>query len=361
MKALVKPREYYAHDTLLEENDKLFRKIWHFAGFLHDYVNENDFTTLRLGSQPIVIQKLRGTIRAFHNVCSHRHSIIQTESKGNRPLMCPYHGWTYDNNGIPRGIPKKPLFKFTENELDCLKLKEYSLETCGQLIFVCLNEPEVSLNEFLGDHFQELALMSSNFDTKIDVNTMTINANWKILVENTLESYHVNMVHTNTFKNLGAQGLDFEFKGLHSSWTAPLKLNENDKKLKRIHEPFKDRNYRIDGYKHICVFPNTLISSTYGVSFNLSTIVPLSASETLFTSFVFLARSKPEQDYNSLTNAYIESLIAFNRNVFDEDKEICEHVQKGVEASQYDGELSEEERRVCKFQENYKKYMYKEL
>ena len=44
MKALVKPREYYAHDTLLEENDKLFRKIWHFAGFLHDYVNENDFT-----------------------------------------------------------------------------------------------------------------------------------------------------------------------------------------------------------------------------------------------------------------------------------------------------------------------------
>lgn len=54
---------------------------------------------------------------------------------------------------------------------------------------------------------------------------------------------------------------------------------------------------------------------------------------------------------------YEDSLIDFNRKVFDEDKIICQHVQKGVKFSSYDGELSQEEESVLHFQQQYKEYL----
>ncbi|MDC3345944.1 aromatic ring-hydroxylating dioxygenase subunit alpha [Schleiferiaceae bacterium] len=353
MEALIKAKAYHDRNTLINEYEHVFHKIWHFVGFKEDLTKENDFITLTIGSTPVVIQKLRGSIRAYRNICSHRHSIIQTERKGNRPLMCPYHGWTYDQNGVPRGIPKKPLFNFTENELNCLKLDQFSVESCGQLIFVNISTQHSSLLDYLGVYYEKLALMSDNFGRRVDENSMVIEANWKILVENTLESYHVNLVHSDTFKNLGTDGLKFEFDNYHSSWITDLKMKEDDKKVKRIHEPFQNRKYRISGYEHISIFPNVLISSTYGISFNLSTIIPLNEGQSLFTSYVFLTNSEYEENKNALVNTYSESLIKFNRAVFNEDKEICEQVQKGVVSSNFTGQLSQEEERVCSFQKSY--------
>ena len=211
MEALIGSESYSDKDILNKEQNKLFNRIWHFVGFNDDFLNENDFISINIASIPVVIQKLRGEIRAFKNVCSHRHSIIQTEAKGNRPLMCPYHGWAYDNKGVPRGIPKKPLFSFTESELLCLKLEEFSIQLCGRLVFVNISSHPQNLNSYLGSYFGRLELMSENFGKRIDVNSMIIDANWKILVENTLESYHVNLVHANSFKKLGTDGLDFQF------------------------------------------------------------------------------------------------------------------------------------------------------
>lgn len=361
MKAIIKPEEYYAKEILEKENNKLFKESWIFVCFTHELLNENDFVSLMIGGVPIVVQNIRGTLKAFKNVCSHRHSIIQTADKGNRPLMCPYHGWAYDKKGIPKGIPKKPLFNFTREELECLKLKQYQLDICGKLVFVNMSENSLCLKEYMGDLFTQVEGITNAFGELIDVNKLTIRANWKVLVENTLESYHVNLIHEETFKKLEAKGMDFKFIKEHSIWDAPVKLREDDKKVTRVHRPYQKRPYKIDGYKHLIVFPNILISSTYGISFNLSSIVPIDAESSLFTSYVFMTKSNEEAkvDKDSMQLMYEKSLIDFNRKVFDEDKEICEKVQIGVRFSNYDGELSEEEKRVCEFQRNYKKYLEK--
>ena len=73
----------------------------------------------------------------------------------------------------------------------------------------------------------------------------------------------------------------------------------------------------------------------------------------MFKSFVFLTK-KDENDRNeAIENIYKDSLIKFNRKVFEEDKLICEKVQVGVKNSPYQGELSDEEKRVCEFQKSY--------
>lgn len=360
MKALISPKEYFDKDVFNTENMQLFQKTWNFVGFKNDFKEVNDFKTQEVGGVPIVVQNCKGQIKCFKNICSHRHSIIQTEPSGNRNLMCPYHGWAYNEKGLPFGIPQKPLFNFTKDEIQCLKLQEYAVEFCGELVFINMDaDSKESLQEYLGTFFEDIEKMSLCFGELIDVNEMIIDANWKILVENTLESYHVNLIHEETFKRLGAGGLDFEYNKYHSAWNATLLLNENEGKQKRVHQPYQNRDYKIDGYKHLVVFPNILISTTYGVSFNVSQILPIDENKSLFRSFVFITK-KEEMDKNeAIEMMYKNSLIQFNRKVFDEDKVICEKVQIGVKNSHYQGELSDEEGRVCEFQKNYKKYLTK--
>lgn len=347
------PPDYYFNKEIFNiEENKIFKDNWIFICFKNDILNHNDFITKKIGGIPIVVQNIKGEIKAFMNVCSHRFSTIQMNEKGNRPLLCPYHGWSFNKEGKPNGIPKKSLFKnFTEEEISCkLKLKEYKLEQCGNLYFIHINEPKISLKEYLGKYYDELVLMSKNNFELIDVNKINIKANWKIIVENTLESYHVAMVHTDTFLKLGAKGLEFEFDKNHSSWDAELNLKEDDSKLTKIHKYFKNRPFKPSGYKHILIYPNLLVSTSYGISSNFSVIQPINSNETSFTSYVFLSSY---EDSNPITEIYKQSLIDFNKKVFDEDQIICEEVQKGVIVTTNPGVLSLEEERVHKFQEIY--------
>jgi len=361
MKALILPKDYCSNDVLHQEESQLFAGVWNFVGFKSSLENFDDFLTVEVAGIPVVVQNCKGKIRGFKNICSHRHSIIQVEGAGNRPLLCPYHGWAYNENGIPNGIPKKPLFKFSKEEIQCLKLQEYRVEFCGSLVFINISDSEESLENYLGDLFPEIEKMSSNFGDLLDVNSMEIQANWKILVENTLESYHVNLIHEETFKKLGAGGMNFSFIDNHSVWDATLITQENEGKSAKVHRPFQDREYVIEGYKHLIIFPNVLISTTYGVSFNLSVIKPLNENTSLFISYVFITKTPSRNDNDSIPSIgekiYRQSLVDFNRKVFDEDKQICEKVQLGVKHSHMSGELSDEEARVCEFQKKYQKYL----
>lgn len=353
MKSNIAPEYYYKESVYSKEQEFVFRKNWHFVGFKFQLENNNDFITRYIAGVPVLVQNMKGEIRAFLNVCSHRFSILQQEHSGNRALVCPYHGWSYNQEGIPTGIPKKPMFeKFSEAELSEMCLKNFKLDFCGNLCFISLDSSAPGLKEFLCDFFQELEAISFSLGEMTDVNTMDINANWKIIVENTLESYHVSLIHANTFKKLGASGIRFKFSSLHSEWDADLSTKRSDDSMQKIEAMFEPREYYIEGYKHFLVFPNLLISTTYGSSYNFSLIEPLNTSQTRFNSYVFTAKSD-QSAKKALLAAYKQALVDFNREVFKEDKAICELVQKGVCHTEFQGVLSLEEERVHAFQRNY--------
>lgn len=360
MNSNISAKHYYDSQIFALENDKLFSKVWHFVGFKSDFLNENDFVTIRIAGIPIVIQNLRGSVKSFLNVCSHRYSIIQKEKSGNRPLFCPYHGWAYDKDGIPTGIPKKPLFKkFTTEELCDMKLKEFKVSFCGNMCFVSLNDNVETLEMFLGSFYGEIELLSRSLGDKIDLNSLEIKSNWKVIVENTLESYHVGLIHTETLAKLEPKGLNFCFDQNNSSWISDLNIDKTRGAYKKIDKFFSPREYEIDGYKHILIFPNLLISSTHGISFNFSLIEPISENITKFTSFVYTAKTDLITS-PTLIKAFQDTLIQFNRQVFDEDKVICELVQLGVNHTHQIGKLSDEEERVHYFQKSYLEYLNNE-
>lgn len=361
MDSHISAKYYYSKKHFRKEMKNIFSKTWVFAAFEHDFKKENDFKTIKINDIPIVLQKLKGKVRAFLNICSHRFSKIQTSDCGNRALMCPYHGWAYNHEGIPVGIPKKPLFKnYSKKELFEMKLKKYRIEKCGSLYFLTLNNDAISLNDYLGDYFKEIENMSNAFGKRIDINRLKIKSNWKIIVENTMEAYHLGLVHSDTLAKLmpptNIDNLTFSFNSPHSNYVIPLLINEDSKKLKFIHEPFSNRKWKIDGFKHYLIFPNLLISSSYGTTFSVSIINPINSSKTDFISNIFLAKLNSGVDNKNLKD-FIDTAIEYNRKVFDEDKVACEDVQQVVRYTSQSGVLSLEEKRVHEFQKDYLKYL----
>lgn len=358
MNALIRPKEYYSTDTFRSEQDSIFLKTWQCVGFKRDLANDRDFITKEIGGLSVVVQNFEGNLRAFTNVCSHRFNRIQTDCKGNGPLQCAYHGWLYNGEGVPIGIPERPRFDgMTSERLISLKLKSWRVELCGDLVFICADTKAPTLAEYLGATFDFLESMANSCGELIDENIMVIQANWKVLVENTLESYHVGFVHPNTFARLATSQGDFEWDQPHSRWVTKLgpKFVERLGKLMHV---FENRPLKFEGYIHQFLFPNLTLATTQGTSFSVQFFEPIDENSTRFTSVVFQTKLNGVRASGAATvDALNQSVKAFNRSVFNEDKVICEQVQIGARMTDQYGVLSDEELRVLDFQQRYKTQM----
>ena len=259
---------------------------------------------------------------------------------------------------MPNAIPKRPRFDdLTQEKICALRLQPWRVELCGSLIFVCRDPHASSLKDFLGGCFDLVERMTEACGAQVDENEMLIRANWKILVENTLESYHVGFIHPTTFSRLSPGEGAFGWQPPHSSWESPLG-QKFLARMGKIISLFDSRPLKLDGYFHQLLFPNVTIASTQGTSFSVQFFEPVAPGETRFTSFVFQTRlGEVAPGTQAAVDAMNVSVKDFNRAVFAEDKEICEQVQLGVAETGQTGILSDEELRVGFFQTQYLRLM----
>lgn len=349
--------EYYSDaDILAQEQEKIFRRQWQFAAFSHQLENDNDYVSAEIGGRSFFVQRFDGKLSAFSNVCSHRFSQIHTEGCGNRRAECRYHGWIYDGEGLPTAIPHRPRFDDMTPEKVCgLRLTRWQVEECGGLVFVRESAEGPSLREFLGEAvFHDMERMTLALGPRIDCNEMIIDANWKIVVENTLEGYHVGFVHTDTFHRLGTLPGGWQWNLPHSRYSSPLS-EKVDADCQKVMSLFDSRPVKVDGYLHQLIFPNLTVATTYGTSFSVQTFEPLGPDQTKFTSHVF--QTKLEEEPTGVKAAVLESVNIsvkdFNRKVFEEDRLVVELVHRGAKETRVSGLLSDEEYRVGEFQKSY--------
>lgn len=355
------PNCYFSSDVFKEEAELLFPNIWTFVGFTTDIPNHNDYITRRIGKTPILIQTFDGKIKAFLNVCTHRFSTLHQCERGNRPLVCPYHGWFFDNDGKPKGIPDKQCFTNLDSaRIESLSLEEWEIATCGKFIFVKKKTSlwKISLSEYLGGFYDQLLSISDSINLKIETIRFVFDCNWKIAIENAIEQYHVGPVHPKTFGKLGLSGgTTPQVDQYHSSWV--LDVGDDAKeKWDKIKSNFSSRTIPSDHFAHTLIFPMLAIGSTFGASYSISSFYPISESQTEFRCEIF-GCNLPEASKRQLliANAYWENVVQFNRQVFDEDKGACQWVQQGVPFRKGDGIISNLENRVFYFQKSYSDLM----
>ena len=350
MKSLLPPEAYWSN-AVFDLEQQSWDREWQFIGFRHALRKHHDFISLHIGQHPVVVQNFQGELLAFDNVCSHRFARIQTEPCGNRPLQCHYHGWAYDAQGDPVGIPRRPRFEgLSELPRETLRLHRWNLATLGEMVFVARDPVIPELHDYLGDAWNELRIIGESLGELIDVNRMLVRANWKIAVENTLEAYHIGFVHENNFKKVIADEVVFTMHPPHSWWRSPLQ-SQVALSLAPVSRKLAGRSYQPPGWVHALLFPNLTIATTLGMTFAVQHFRPLSSGETEFVSYPFTTTTSGGNESPSpLMQAIHDATIKFNRDVFNEDRLIVEQVQVGVLHASKSGLLSDDEVRIHEFQ-----------
>src|SRR5213593_2091283 len=95
------PREFYFDEEIYRfDLERIWRHGWLFAGHSCEIPRTGDYLTLRVDTDSIIVIRSNDGVRAFHNVCRHRGSLICRDEFGRAArLVCPYHQWTYGNDG----------------------------------------------------------------------------------------------------------------------------------------------------------------------------------------------------------------------------------------------------------------------
>ncbi|MEM1311587.1 MAG: aromatic ring-hydroxylating dioxygenase subunit alpha, partial [Cyanobacteria bacterium P01_H01_bin.153] len=194
--------EAYTADLYLQrERETVFSRYWVCVGLASDAPNPGDVYPTEVVGMPIVLVRDRaGTLRAFHNICSHRGLQLVDQPcniKGN--LRCPYHSWTYRYDGSLTQTPHfGGYYKNTYEGFDRASkgLQPIRCEQWLDLVFVNLSGDAPPLEDYLqpvSDRWSAYELGLLRRESR-EVG-LTCSANWKLAVENFSESYHLSWVH----------------------------------------------------------------------------------------------------------------------------------------------------------------------
>lgn len=177
---------------------------WVFIGFAHEIAQTGDAHPVVIADQPLVM--LRGadsTIQVFHNVCSHRCLTLVDEPKNvGKLLRCPYHAWAYDLKGALRAAPH--FAGAGKQECDGFALKDHGLRLVRthvwhDWIFVNLSGDAPDFEEYAAPMINRLeGIDFSKLKAVAVLDFSEIATNWKFIMENFIEPYHVQFVHSTT-------------------------------------------------------------------------------------------------------------------------------------------------------------------
>lgn len=149
----------------------------------------------------LITRTSAGRIQAFHNTCSHRGSQVVYESEGRQSrFVCPYHRWTYKSDGELVGIPDESNF-FDLDKKQCGLTKIHTELWEGWVFINLARKPEVSLKKYLGDfapYFEGFEYLGADSPIIIEAD---LEANWKVLSDAFIETYHIACIHPGTLKD----------------------------------------------------------------------------------------------------------------------------------------------------------------
>ena len=322
------PPDCYTSETFYRrEVETIFLKVWNFIGREDRVPNAGDYVAFEFVGVPVVVVRDRdGKVRAFANSCRHRGAKVM-QGEGNCTVMtCPYHSWTYALDG--RLIGAMEMDETAGFERKKFGLVELRLETWAGFLFLNFDRDAAPLADWLGDlpdvlASYNLADMATTRRVEYD-----LACNWKIYVENAMESYHVPTVHQQTIQKqkrdhnppIQANG---EYCGLFTRHEGSRALLPGAKGFPYI--PTLE-GLAAQGTYYVLINPSTMFGLTYDCMWWLE-LHPISAGRTrLIVGSCFPKDTVARRDFDELVGNYYER---WNKSIV-EDNEISDIQQIGI-------------------------------
>ena len=190
------PTGFYTSEEYLElEKEEIFRKEWVCLGLVAEIPKRGDYFTTQLLDEPLIVARGQDNkVRVLSNVCRHRSSVI-VEGKGStKHFVCPYHAWTYANDGQLVRAPY--MDKVKAFDVRNCRLPEFKTEVWHGFLYVNLDgkaKPLAPRLKGLEPYLKTRHAEDMVVHTVLDEVWPT---NWKCLAENYMEGYHLNTVHS---------------------------------------------------------------------------------------------------------------------------------------------------------------------
>lgn len=323
------PGPWYTDTRIAElERERVFGRTWQVVGRLDQVASPGQYLTAEIAGEPILVAHGNdGVLRAFYNVCRHHATAVAWEAEGQAAnFRCPYHGWTYGLDGTLKGM--------TDFEgVQCFDraahgLVETRLATWEQFVWVNLDPAAPPLEAFLGrlmDRVRPLRLADLKF---FERRTYTLKCNWKVYVDNYLDGgYHVPHMHKGLNSVLDYAHYTIENEDRACTQSSPVRsLSSSDPDAAATRHG--SRSY------YLWQYPNFMLNWYEGY-LDTNLVLPGEPDGsgwidrcTVIFDFYFGDISEARREYNRQS-------IAVSDRVQDEDKAICESVQKGLRSRAY--------------------------
>ena len=307
---------WYSDEKILKiEKENIFSKSWHLLGSIDQIPNKGDYLIKTINEQPIVVIKDKvGEINVFYNVCQHRGCVLLEKDGNSKQIKCGYHGWVYELTGelkAARGFDKEDL------DFEQLNLKSIEHYIWMNQIFVKLQSDCNNLPKTLKEI--ENIISPIKFDNYLFHlrKSYKIKCNWKVYMDNFLEGFHIPLVHPKLNRVINYKSYSTEiFDNFSLQW---CHINAES-------SPYKKTDDASKAY-YFTLFPNILFNIAPG-RLQTNIIEPINASScNVYFDYYF----ENEEDLES-----IQEDISFSEEVQNEDINICERIQIGLESDGFD-------------------------
>lgn len=192
------PSRYYVdRDIHAREIRAIFHRSWLYVGHISDVPEPGSYVTDELAGQPVlVVRGQDNELRVFFNVCQHRgHILLSGRGQIKSRIVCPYHAWCYGLDGTlktARHTSDVPGF-----DMGDFGLKRIRHTLVAGMIFINF-DPEATpddgdlpaFGKTIIEHLPGMPEFSAKHRFDFDVA-----ANWKVVVDNFSEGYHIPVAH----------------------------------------------------------------------------------------------------------------------------------------------------------------------
>lgn len=196
------------------EREKVWPNIWHFAAREEELPEPGDTVVYDIaGRSYLLVRQRDGSIRAFHNVCLHRGRKLRTESGKAVNLRCPFHGFTWNNDGSLKEIPCAWDFRHLDGK--GMALPALKVDRWQGFVLVTENDSLPPFRDWIGpgvEHYDNWRLDECYTGAWIG---RVIPANWKAVMEAFMEAWHTIVTHPQILGFLGDANTRYDLYGDH--------------------------------------------------------------------------------------------------------------------------------------------------
>ena len=194
------PRNYFVSEEVFEqEYERVISRLWLFVGHISRLRQPGDYFVRQVGPESMVITRdSDGNLRAFNNICRHRGARLCKDGASGRTskFVCPYHQWTYQNDGALLAAPGAR--NGTDFEFDEFPLHQVHCQEFNGNVFINFSPDKhiAALADSIAISDAAALERVQPERTKVAFEkTYNVKANWKVVLENNLECYHCQVGH----------------------------------------------------------------------------------------------------------------------------------------------------------------------